>query len=149
MVPAAVFSRKVQKFTCPALPCLDFLVPSSRRGRNWRGEAGKSKPDMALMTRGQGRVGAKIRGRNLSETREERRTASPSACVTGLPPQRGWRQPSLELFPPANISLSDFKQNCFQPRSPYARNVRSGNYPPPRPSAWQGLALAMGQSQIF
>lgn len=53
MVPVAIFSQKVQKFTC-----LDLLVQSSRRGRGCQGEAGKSQPDTGRMTGGQGRVRA-------------------------------------------------------------------------------------------
>lgn len=144
VVPVAIFSPKVQKFTC-----LDWLVQSSRGGRNPQGEEGKNKSDTGPMMGGQGRVRAKRRERNLSETREERHTALPSACVTGLPAQRGWKQPSPELFHPAHVSLSYLKQNCFHPGSPYTRNVRSGNYPLPGPSARQGSALTVGQSQLF
>lgn len=56
---------------------------------------------------------------------------------------------SLKLFAPANITLSNINQKCFQPGSPYTRNVRSTNYPSPGPSARQGSVLTVGQSQLF
>jgi len=84
-VPVAIFSRKVQKLTC-----LDLLVQSSKRGRNQQGEARESEPDTGPMVGGQGSVGAERRGRNPSETWEAGRAASPSACLTRLPPESGW-----------------------------------------------------------
>lgn len=144
MVPVAIFSPKVQKFTC-----LDWLVQSSRGGRNPQGEEGKNKSDTGPMTGGTGKSQGKKAGKK-SVRKQGGTTHSVTLCLRDRPPRtKGLEQPSPELFHPAHVSLSYLKQNCFHPGSPYARNVRSGNYPLPGPSARQGSALTVGQSQLF
>lgn len=129
-VPVAI-SWKIQKFTC-----LDLLVQSSRRGRNWQGEVMKSKPDLGLMTRWQEGARAGREGRichKLWRNHTQHHL---------LPKWQGCRQPSLELFSSGNITLGNLNQSCFHPHSPYARNIPAGGCPLPAPSAWESSELA-------
>lgn len=130
----------------PVLICWSKVAEKEGIGRERRGKASQTQ-DRWPGDREESGQGS---GEELCQ-KPERNDAQhhPLPAWQASPPKRGWWHPPLEWFPPANISLSDLKHNHFQPGSPYTRNVRSGNYPPPDPLCPAGLSARRGPEPTF
>lgn len=144
MVPVAIFSPKVQKFTC-----LHWLVQSSRRGRNPQGEEGKTESDTGPMTGGTGKSQGKKAGKK-SVRNQGGTTHSVTLCLRDRPPRTKGLETTLSgIISPGTCIFKLFKTEPFSSRFPLRQKRPFRKLP----TAWTlcpaGLGARRGPEPTF
>lgn len=144
LVPAAIFSQKVQKFAC-----LDLLVQSSRRGRSWQGEAEESKADTGPNDWRTGKSRGK-EARMKSARKQGGTTHGITLCLRDRPPSTKGLETTLSgIISPSKYIFKQFKTELFSARFPLHQKRLFRKLPTARTLCRAGLSARHGLEPTF